>query len=110
MISPKKSPKTILTYALSLFVFADICYTMIWALRLDYGAYSINPLVFYLLSFFAFLPILYRFFKQKTPTVNTVVFSGVQQYVMNNSDNWDNSSVFVNEKNPGEYEFILIDI
>jgi len=75
-LSRKKSSKTILMYTLSIFVFADICYTMVWALGLDYGAYSINPLVFYLLSFFAFLPILYRFFKQKTQTVNTVVFSG----------------------------------
>jgi len=51
-LSRKKSPKTILMYTLSIFVFADICYTIVWALGIDYGAYSINPLVFYLLSFF----------------------------------------------------------
>jgi len=75
-LSRRKSPKTILAYTLSIFVFVDICYTILWSLELDYGAYSINPLVFYLLSFFAFLPVLCVFFKQKTQTVNTVVFSG----------------------------------
>ncbi len=72
----KKPPKTILTYTLSIFVIADICYTLIWILGIDYGAYSINPLVFYLLTFFAVLPILYKFIKKGILTVNTIIFSG----------------------------------
>jgi uncharacterized membrane protein len=75
-LSRKKSSNTILTYALSIFVFVDICYTMVWGLGLDYGAYIINPLIFYLFSLFAFLPIMYRFLKKKTITVNTFVLSG----------------------------------
>jgi len=75
-LSRRKSTKTILTYTISIFVFADICYTIVWLLGLDYVAYCINPLVFYILSFFAFLPILYRFFKRKTMAVNTFLFSG----------------------------------
>ena len=75
-LSRKKSHKTILIYLFSIFVFVDICHTIVWLLGANYGTYIINPLIFCILSFFAFVPVLYRFLKQKILTVNTVIFSG----------------------------------
>jgi len=75
-LSKRKSHKTILTYLLSIFVIVDVCYTIVYLLEMNYGAYIVNPLMFYLLSFFAFVPVLYGFLKQKNLTVNTAIFSG----------------------------------
>lgn len=75
-LSKRKSHKTILTYLLSIFVIVDVCYTIVYLLEMNYGAYIVNPLMFYLLSFFAFVPVLYGFLKQKILTVNTAIFSG----------------------------------
>ena len=75
-LSGKQSHKTILIYLLSIFVFADVCYTIIWLFGANYGAYIINPVVFYILSIFALLPAFYRLFKKQLLTINTVIFSG----------------------------------
>jgi uncharacterized membrane protein len=75
-LSRKKSHKTILIYLFSIFVFIDIFYTIVWIIGANYAAYIINPMIFYPLSFFAFVPAIYRFLKQKILTVNTVIFSG----------------------------------
>jgi uncharacterized membrane protein len=74
-ISKKQSPKTILAYLLSIFVFVDVGYTIIWLFRIDYGTVVIHPIVFYLLSLCAFIPVLYQALK-RTCTTNTVIFSG----------------------------------
>jgi uncharacterized membrane protein len=75
-LSRKKSHKTILAYLLSIFVIVDVCYTIVYLSEMNYGAYIVNPLIFYILSFFAFVPVLYGFLKQKILTVNTAIFSG----------------------------------
>ena len=66
------------TLGILLFVFIlfDSVYTVIWALGIHYGASLIEPGFFYMISFLAFLPLLYRIIKKQAMTVNTVVFSG----------------------------------
>jgi uncharacterized membrane protein len=61
---------------LSVFVLIDSFYTIIWALEICYGASLIEPGYFYVLSFLAFLPLIYRMIKKQVMTVNTVIFSG----------------------------------
>jgi uncharacterized membrane protein len=61
---------------LSVFVLIDGFYTLLWVLGIHYGASIIEPGYFFLLSVVAFLPLLYRFIKKQTMTVNTVIFSG----------------------------------
>ena len=75
-LSKSKSQKTLLMYFVSLFVFVDVCYTVIWLLGVNYGAYIIHPVVFYLLSALALTPILYKSFKNQVLTTNSVIFSG----------------------------------
>jgi uncharacterized membrane protein len=74
-LSGKHVSKTILVYALLILITVDICYTIIWLLNIKYGTYILHPLVFYLLSLIAFLPLFYMSIT-KEPSVNTVVFSG----------------------------------
>jgi uncharacterized membrane protein len=61
-----------------LFVFGliDVFYTIIWALGIQYGASIIEPGIFFILSIFAFLPLLCRLIQKQMMTVNTVIFSG----------------------------------
>jgi uncharacterized membrane protein len=61
---------------LSLFIFIDGLYTLLWILGVRYGASVIEPWFMYGLSMVAFLPLLYRIVKKQTMTVNTVIFSG----------------------------------
>jgi uncharacterized membrane protein len=68
--------RKILFILLSVFVLVDSLYTIIWALGIHYGASIIEPGFFYVLSFLAFLPLLYRFIKKQMITVNTIIFSG----------------------------------
>jgi len=75
-LSRKKSQKTIIIYLFSIFILIDFCYTIIWILGIQYSEYIISPLIFFLLSFFAFIPILYLYFKQNILSVNAVIFSG----------------------------------
>jgi uncharacterized membrane protein len=49
---------------------------MLWVLGIRLGVSDIEPGFFYVLSFLAFLPLLYPFIKKQMMTVNTVVFSG----------------------------------
>jgi len=70
------SLKKTLLILLALFLLIDVTYTFLWVLGFDYGASIIEPWFFYMLSFFAFLPLLYRFLKKQTVTINTVIFSG----------------------------------
>jgi uncharacterized membrane protein len=72
----KTDEKRYLFYFASIFIVVDVLYTIIWILGLKYAAYIVHPLIFYLLSFLAFMPVLYKFFKKQTLTVNTVLFSG----------------------------------
>jgi uncharacterized membrane protein len=68
--------KKTLFILLSVFILIDILYTIIWAFGILYGAYIIEPSVFYVFSILAFLPFLYRYIKKQMMTVNTVIFSG----------------------------------
>jgi uncharacterized membrane protein len=70
------SRRKILFILLSVFIFLNGLYTIIWALGIHYGALSIEPGFFYILSVLSFLPLLYRLIKKQAMTVNTVVFSG----------------------------------
>jgi uncharacterized membrane protein len=75
-LSKNTSQKIIITYLLLIFIIIDICYTSIWIVEIQYGAYVIHPLIFFVLSCCAFLPILYQYLKQKSISVNTSIFSG----------------------------------
>ncbi len=75
-LSEKKSQKIIILYLFSIFILIDICYSIVWIFGIQYGEYLINPLIFFLLSFFSITPVLYRYFKQKLLSVNAVIFSG----------------------------------
>jgi len=75
-LSKSKPQKTLLMYFVSLFVFVDVCYTIIWLLGVNYGAYIIYPVIFYLFSALALAPILYKSFKNQVLTTNSVIFSG----------------------------------
>jgi uncharacterized membrane protein len=74
--SPRWSQKQIFLALMAVYGIVDIAYTIIWSLQLQYGAYRIEPGVFYLLSVLAFLPIVYRGMKRQLQTINTVIFSG----------------------------------
>lgn len=67
--------KTLLVLA-SVFILINSMYTVLWIFGLNYGALLIEPWFLYALSFFAFLPILYRILKKQIVTINTVIFSG----------------------------------
>jgi len=74
----KKAPslkKTLLILSL-LFVLIDGFYTVLWVQGISFGASTIEPWFFYILSLIAFLPLLYRFIRKQTTSINTVVFSG----------------------------------
>lgn len=72
----KTNEKRYLFYFASTFIVVNVLYTIIWILGLRYAAYIVHPLIFYLLSFLAFMPVLYKFLKKQTLTANTVLFSG----------------------------------
>ena len=61
---------------LLLFVLIDGVYTLLWVLGIRFGVSDIEPVFFYGLTLLAFLPLLYRFLKKQTITINTIVFSG----------------------------------
>jgi uncharacterized membrane protein len=68
--------KKALSILILLFVLIDGLYTMLWVLGIRLGVSDIEPVFFYVLSFLAFLPLLYPFIKKQMMSVNTVVFSG----------------------------------
>ncbi|MBN2065933.1 MAG: DUF63 family protein [Candidatus Thermoplasmatota archaeon] len=74
--SIKKSPKVSLYCLCALFGTIDVCYALAWFLGVPYGLYIIHPLIFFLLSVFSLVPVLYVWFKHQTLTINTVIFSG----------------------------------
>ncbi len=75
-VSRKKSPKISLYYLYILFGVIDVCYAIVWFLDIPYGLYIIHPLVFFLLSVLAFVPVLHAWVKHQSLTINTVIFSG----------------------------------
>ncbi|KYK23067.1 hypothetical protein AYK25_06810 [Thermoplasmatales archaeon SM1-50] len=70
------SPKKTLLILLFIFLLIDSVYSILWVLGFDYGASIIEPWFFCILSFFAFLPLFYRFLKKQTMKINTIIFSG----------------------------------
>lgn len=74
--TPAWSQKRIILMLLLVYGIIDIAYTVIWFLQIQYGAYRVEPGVFFLFSFFAFIPILYRAMKRQPQTINTLIFSG----------------------------------
>lgn len=75
-LSRKKSQKIIITYLFSIFIFVDLVYTINWIIGTKYSSFIIHPLIFFILSIFAFVPAMYNFIKQKILSVNIVIFSG----------------------------------
>ena len=70
------TPRKKFILLLFVFVLIDAAYTVLWLSRVNYGASLIEPWFLYGLSVVGFLPILYRFIKRQTITINTIVFSG----------------------------------
>jgi uncharacterized membrane protein len=68
--------KKTLSLFLLFFILIDGFYAVLWILGIRFGVSDIEPMFFCGLSFLAFLPLLYRFIKKQTMTINTVVFSG----------------------------------
>lgn len=75
-VSRKKSLQFSLYYLCLLFGAINVCYAIVWFLGIPYGLYIIHPLVFFLLSVLAFVPVLYAWVKHQSLTINTVIFSG----------------------------------
>lgn len=69
-------PKKVLLILLFVFLLFDSIYTVLWAFGFTYGASIIEPWFMCILSFIAFLPILYRFIRKQMVTINVVIFSG----------------------------------
>jgi uncharacterized membrane protein len=69
-------PNKMLFLIIGVFILIDLLYSLIWLLGIPYGASRVHPLVIYLISLIAILPILYQMVKKRTMTVNTVIFSG----------------------------------
>ena len=76
LVKKGMSQRKTLLLLLFLFLLLDGLYTITWVLGMHLGVSPIQPGFFYLLSFLAFLPLLYRFMKKQPMTVNTMVFSG----------------------------------
>jgi uncharacterized membrane protein len=74
--TPSWSQKRIILVLLLVYALIDIAYTIVWYLGIQYAMYRVEPGVFCLFSILAFLPLLYRFIKRQTQTINTVIFSG----------------------------------
>lgn len=72
----KRDEKRKLLYPTFLLICVNIFVTIIWTLGAQYGVNSIEPLILYLISCVALLPLVYNFLKQKIVTVNTMLFSG----------------------------------
>ncbi len=75
-ISRKKTPKISLYCLCVLFGVIDICYAIVWFLGISYGLYIIHPVVFFLLSVLALVPVLYTYLKRRHFTTNAVIFAG----------------------------------
>jgi len=59
-----------------LFLLINGCYAVLWFQGVSFGASNIEPWFFAVLSLIAFLPLLFRFLRKQTPSINTIVFSG----------------------------------
>jgi uncharacterized membrane protein len=59
-----------------IFLLINVCYTLIWFFGIDYGKYILNPLIVYILSFFAFLPILFKNYIPTKKEETLIIFSG----------------------------------
>jgi len=73
----KKTEKTyFFVYPAVLLLGLNLLVTTIWIFGSKYGLHPIEPLIFYLVSCAALIPLMYTYLKQKTITINTMVFSG----------------------------------
>jgi uncharacterized membrane protein len=70
------SRKRIFLMLFLVYAIIDVAYSIVWYLGIHYAMYRVEPGVFYLLSVLAFLPILYRWVKRQSQTINNVIFSG----------------------------------
>ena len=81
-LSKKTSRKYFLVYPSILLLGLNIFVTMIWIFGSKYSIHSIEPLIFYLVSCVALIPLVFNYFKQKNITINTIVFSGGLLFLM----------------------------
>ena len=75
-LSKKTSRKYFLAYPSLLLLGLNVPVTMIWIFGSKYGIYPIESVIMYLISCVALMPLVFNYFKQKTITINTMVFSG----------------------------------
>jgi len=81
-LTKKTSRKYFLAYPSLLLLGLNIPVTMIWIFGSKYGIYPIEPVIMYLVSCIALIPLFFNYFKQKTITINTIVFSGGLLFLM----------------------------
>jgi len=57
-------------------ILANGIYIILWILNIPVGTYQIHPLVFLLLTLCSQFPLLLRYYQQKNPSINDIVFTG----------------------------------
>ena len=97
----KKTDKTyFFIYPAVLLLGLNVFVTMIWTFGSKYGVHPTEPVIFYLVSCAALVPLMYNYFKQKIITVNAVLFSGGLLFLLPSlylvtrwiaGDQWDGS-------------------
>jgi uncharacterized membrane protein len=75
-LSKKTDKMRFFVYPAVLLLGLNVFVTMIWIFGSKYSLHPIEPLIFYLVSCAALIPLTYTYFKQKTINVNTTLFSG----------------------------------
>jgi len=81
-LTKKTNRKYFLAYPSLLLLSLNIPVTMIWIFGSKYGIYPIESVIMYLVSCIALIPLFFNYFKQKTITINTMVFSGGLLFLM----------------------------
>jgi len=81
-LSKKKNGKYFLVYPSILFLGLNVFVTMIWIFGSKYEIHSMEPIILYLVSCLALIPLIYVYLKQKMITTNSMVFSGGLLFLM----------------------------
>ena len=75
-LSKKTSKMRSFVYPAVLLLGLNVFVSMTWIFGSNYGIHPIEPVIFYLVSCAALIPLAYNYFKQKTINANTILFSG----------------------------------
>jgi uncharacterized membrane protein len=75
-IAEKKTLKRAFSWYLLLVLFFNSFYYLLWLLNINYGARTIHPLVFTVLSVLSFTPLCYSLYQKQRLTTNKIIFSG----------------------------------